>query len=122
MKKILIVDDIRDAHNVLHGTEYGKNSALGFDPQDLIIVARTYSAAMHVLNTNVEWDCLFLDHDLALINNDAKTGYDFICEIEKRFHESKDFKLPKNMICISSNPPGKMRIEECWNQIKKAVK
>ncbi len=118
-KKILIVDDIRDTFSVFIGTEYERDNALGFDLDDMIVIVRTYSAAIEMLKTPIKWDCIFLDHDLGFnVNN--KSGYDFICELEAMLHSELDGKelMPKNLICVSSNPAGKAKIEAAWKSIQ----
>jgi hypothetical protein len=116
MKKILIIDDIRDCFTVFPHTEYDRDNALGFDLDDCIVIARTYTAAMQMLHSDIVWDCVFLDHDLGF-NENNKSGYDWICELEHLVFVG-GFKPVKDLICVSSNPAGKVKIEAAWKKIK----
>ena len=70
------------------------------------IVVRTYDEAIQALQTH-EFKHVSLDHDLGL----GKSGYDVICWIEKENFEV-GFTIPPSIVCHSSNPVGRKRIEQ----------
>ena len=76
-------------------------------------VVRTYKTAIMLLETGIVKE-LSLDHDLG----NGKTGYDVICWLEKQV-KTNDFIPPEIIICHSSNPIGKTRIEQAIKAIKK---
>lgn len=63
-------------------------------------IARTYQEGIEFLSKN-KYSHLWLDHDLG----EEKTGYDIMCWLEE--HQEN---LPDKIICISSNPVGRERI------------
>lgn len=119
--KILIIDDIRSDFDILPEMKAeGSNllyKALEDDvPRDDIVIARTYTMGIHLLQL-FKWDILYLDHDLG----GPKTGYDVIAYIEECVHLGSPSICPTEMICVSSNPSGKKRIEQGWEQIQKKI-
>lgn len=89
----LLIDDCRDETNV--GCE-------------LDIIARNYWTGIEALKLRV-WDILYLDHDLNSFDSSGSveyTGYSVMC-----FLEEHPIHLPKKIICVSSNPAGRARIE-----------
>jgi hypothetical protein len=96
-KRILMIDDTRDELDV---------------SCRLDLIARNFWAGRDALKLMGPWDLLYLDHDLNSFSNDAPngssewTGYDIM-----RFLEENPQFLPGNIRCISSNPPGRQRIE-----------
>lgn len=90
----LLIDDVRD--------ESHTNC-------ELHTIARNYFSGIAALTSGIKWDTLFLDHDLSTFDDDGKewTGYDIMCflEINPQF-------LPNKIVCVSSNPSGRARIEQ----------
>lgn len=80
---ILLIDDMRNL------------------PADL--TCRTYTEGIAALRERGPWSLLLLDHDLG----EDRSGYDVICWLE----ENPEF-LPGEIRCVSSNPPGRARIEQ----------
>ncbi len=66
------------------------------------MIARNYEMGILALEKAGPWDLLYIDHDLGL----GKSGYDVMCWLEKNPQYA-----PKKIICVSSNPPGRKRIE-----------
>ena len=90
----LMIDDMRDETHV---------------KCELDVIARNYWTGIEALKLRV-WDILFLDHDLSSFMQGGakeKTGYNIMC-----FLEEHPEHLPKKIICISSNPAGRERIEQ----------
>lgn len=89
----VMIDDTRDETNV--------NTSLDF-------IARNYWSGLHLLESIPLIETLYLDHDLHSYDEDGRewTGYDIIKWIEE--HPERK---PEKIICISSNPPGRERIE-----------
>jgi hypothetical protein len=96
--KILLIDDTRD--------EASRGLSMKVD-----LIARTYWAGLLALKAQ-SWDLILLDHDLQSYDSEGKerTGYDLICAIE-RMIASGEMEKPKKIVCVSSNPPGRDRIE-----------
>lgn len=90
----VMIDDTRDESNV--------NTSLDF-------ICRNYWSGLFLLQNLKEINVLYLDHDLHSYDSTGRewTGYDIIKYIE----ENSD-KKPNKIICISSNPPGRARIEQ----------
>lgn len=89
----LFVDDVRDIPN-------------GY------ICARNYSSAIGMLIVG-EFEEISLDHDLG----EEKTGYDILCWIEYQM-VTNGFKPPKKIRIHSSNPVGRMRMEQVIKSIE----
>ena len=68
-------------------------------------IARTFDDGIKALKQEGPFDILYLDHDLG-DPDPNKTGYGVM-----NFLEANPELLPKKIICISSNPPGKQRIQ-----------
>ena len=68
-------------------------------------VARTFDDGIVALRDEGPFDILYLDHDFG-DDDPKKTGYGIMCFLE----EHPEF-LPKKIVCVSSNPPGKAKIE-----------
>lgn len=94
-ERVLLIDDCRDE---------GSPEIM----RRVDVIARNYDEGIIQLQMNGPWDLVLLDHDLHSYDGDGKeyTGYDIICMLE----EFTDL-LPKEIKCISSNPPGRARIE-----------
>lgn len=94
--QILLIDDVREIEMV-HTVSC----------HDQICVARNYQEGICLLKSKF-WDVLYLDHDLASFENGIeKTGYDVMCWLEQNLAH-----VPKKIICVSSNPPGKQKINQ----------
>jgi len=104
--RILLIDDMRDM-NTLVAMWVGKDYK---DKQGecLLDTRRNFQQGIKSLKYGGPWDLLFLDHDLASFDKDGKekTGYDVMC-----FLEANPEFLPKKIICVSSNPVGRRRIQ-----------
>lgn len=89
----LMIDDMRDETHV---------------KCELDLIARNYWTGIEALKSR-QWDILFLDHDLSSFMQGGakeKTGYHVMCFIEENPQHR-----PKKVVCISSNPAGRERIE-----------
>ena len=73
------------------------------------MIVRNYSLGISALQIRI-WDVLWLDHDLG----EEKTGYDVMCWLEQNLGF-----LPKKIVCISSNPVGKKRINQVIEKLYK---
>jgi hypothetical protein len=113
-KKILIIDDIRaDGDINIDVPRFPE----GLDePTESVLIARTFTLGKRALQLLGPWDELYLDHDLG--DHDGKTGYDVVSWIEEQIHEYRFDLMPKKLVCISSNPSGKKRIEQAWEAIQ----
>jgi hypothetical protein len=82
------------------------------------VIARNYWEGIKQLKDNGPWDLLYLDHDLQSYDKDNKesTGYDIMCFLEEHIEY-----LPSEIICVSSNPSGKKRIEQVIEVIKRRI-
>lgn len=78
------------------------------------ILVKNYKTTITVLE-NFKIDILSLDHDLG----ENKTGYDIICWIEEKCATDPDFIPPGEILCHSSNPVGREKIELVAERIKK---
>ena len=89
----LLIDDVRNEYNV--GCSLGA-------------IARNYWTGVECLRIKT-WDIVYLDHDLHSYDESGRewTGYHVMCFLE----ENPQF-LPKDIICVSSNPSGRARIEQ----------
>lgn len=85
--RILLIDDMRTVPNA--------------------VIARDFKTGLQMLEDQ-SWDVLLIDHDLG----EEKTGYDIMCWLEE--HPEK---VPKRIICVSSNPVGRKRIEQIIRKI-----
>jgi hypothetical protein len=75
----------------------------------LDLIARNYFSGLEVLKS-FQISTLYLDHDLHSYSECGTkefTGYDLICYLE-----SNPDRLPEKIICVSSNPVGRARIEQ----------
>ena len=76
------------------------------------VIARTYREGIEALKKET-FDLLLLDHDIGCIYMDENgwlhedTEYDIMCFLEENLEY-----LPKKIECVSSNPSGRMRIEQ----------
>ncbi len=79
---------------------------------ELDVIARNYWTGIHCLVVK-KWDVVYLDHDLHSFDANGKewTGYDIMT-----FLEENVIHIPNKIICVSSNPVGRARIQ---NLIKK---
>ena len=97
----LMIDDMRDETHV---------------NCELDVIARNYWTGIEQLKLR-QWDVLFLDHDLSSFMQAGPkewTGYDVMCYLEENPQH-----LPKKIICISSNPAGRARIEQVIEKLYK---
>lgn len=67
--------------------------------------ARTFEDGIKALKSGGPWALLYLDHDLA-DENPSHTGYNIM-----NFLEANPELLPGRIICVSSNPVGRQRIQ-----------
>lgn len=108
--RVLIVDDCRTKEML---------EAQGFKFQlgDDLKFARSYQEGIESLGKdflNAEtYDMIVLDHDLNSYDESGKekTGYDFITFLESLYYEGY-IQLPNQIVCRSSNPSGRKRIEQ----------
>lgn len=100
--RVLLIDDTRD--------ESSPEIKRRID-----VIARNYWEGIRELEKNGPWDLLFLDHDLNSFDDRSNeyTGYHIACFLE----ENPMFR-PKQIICVSSNPPGRARIEAIIKRFK----
>jgi len=68
-------------------------------------IARTFEDGIKALKEEGPWGLLYIDHDLGE-TDPAKTGYDIMC-----FLEANPELAPKKIVCVSSNPVGRQKIE-----------
>ena len=80
------------------------------------VVCRSFQAGLNALYVGGPWKTLYLDHDLASYDEkgNEKTGYDIACWLEENPSHA-----PTEIICVSSNPVGKKKIEMAINNIYK---
>lgn len=107
-KRILLIDDTRD--------EGSPNISRRVD-----IIARNYWTGIDCLKMG-NWDVLLLDHDLNSFEdiNDGhseKTGYDIMLFLEENLQY-----LPKDIILVTSNPVGRVRMQQSIDAIKRRMK
>jgi len=104
-KQVLLIDDTRD--------EGSPNIRMRLD-----IIARNYWAGIECLKMK-KWDLLLLDHDLNSFEDpkdghSEKTGYHIMLFLEE-FPEY----LPKEIILVTSNPVGRVRMQQAIDSLKK---
>lgn len=90
MERHLLIDDLRD-----------------INADD---IARNYADGIAFLSKN-KYTHLWIDHDLG----EDKTGYDIMCWLE----ENQD-RLPDKIICVSSNPVGRERINAVIEKLNRS--
>lgn len=116
--KILIVDDERTEHFALEiamARSSDFSEELQKSDEHILKLARTYSEARHILESDELFDYLLLDHDLgdSDVYNDGTRLMNML--EEKMFLENKcSFK---GIIPISSNPLGVKKIKEISERI-----
>jgi|SRR5712692_5919451 len=94
------------------------------------VIIRTFTAANNVvLGLGFAYDNpqglggmeLYLDHDLG----EEKTGYDFICNLERELYSisdmGTDLYLPEKIVCVSDNPAGRKRIQQVIDKLYKRI-
>lgn len=102
--RILLVDDTRDIQRDGSWVE----TVFTFTAQDDLLIARTYGAAMEVLEALPAFDLLYLDHDLADFSDGREhTGYD----IMKWLAEHPE-KTPKQIRLVTANIVGRKNMLE----------
>ena len=74
-------------------------------------VARTFEAGIKALEEEI-WDVLWLDHDLG--QEDGKDGTGIM-----NWLEAHPDRLPKRIVCVSSNPVGRDRITKISRRLLK---
>ena len=96
--KTLLIDDLRNI------------------PAD--VIARNYMDGITALKHQGPFSILYLDHDLGDYEEGVeKTGYDIMC-----FLEVNPELLPKKIICVSSNPVGRQKIQVVIDKLYKGTK
>jgi NAD+-processing family protein with receiver domain len=78
-------------------------------------LARTYDEAVYFISTG-KVEAISLDHDLG----EEKTGYDLACLLENLVMRHV-VVAPEQMLCHSSNPVGRQRIEACFMAIRRFI-
>ncbi len=116
-KKILIIDDVRADGDI--GIDFPHFAKGASEPNESVLIARTYSMGIAALELMGPWDVLYLDHDYG--DATGKTGYDIICWIEQMAHSFKFNLIPKEMVCISSNGAGIENINRGWKAIQERL-
>jgi hypothetical protein len=107
MRTILLIDDMRFM-SMVHEPEDGDTS----------YIARSYEIGLMRLEMLHPVDVLYIDHDLAsweTLEDGTKrerTGYDIMCWLE----EHPELK-PGKIICVSSNPSGRARIQQVIDKL-----
>lgn len=98
-QRVLLIDDTRDEGS----PEVNRR---------VDVIARNYWEGYKQLELNGSWDLVLLDHDLNSYDKDGIefTGYDLICDIERMINNSQ-VERPNKIEWVSSNPPGRARIE-----------
>ena len=124
MKRYLIVDDKRNANMLM--SEILSDMGDGTEDTSFSLeVARTPLEGYAALSKSLiekRYDVLFLDHDLGA----AESGFDILktilgeCftvhgEVDRSLFDN----LPKKIVCVSSNPPGRANIEALVETIEK---
>lgn len=69
------------------------------------VIARTYDQGIDALTNQGPFEVLYLDHDLGEADPGA-TGYGIM-----NFLEANPQFLPGKIVCVSSNPVGRQRIQ-----------
>lgn len=84
------------------------------------IIARTYQAGLAVMNLLTSYDELYVDHDLGDGNPDA-TGYRILTLLEEDIVSGfvPDNGIPHKIICVSDNGPGRYRINQVIDSIRR---
>lgn len=116
MKRVLLIDDKRT------NTDQGCGEAT--------VIARTYDEGLSLLLT-YKWDILLIDHDLGDFKDGVeRTGYHIMCHLEEEDWRNKQgaeqgsvpgleyHPLPKEIYCVSSNGPGRARIQVVIDKLK----
>lgn len=113
-KRVLLIDDER---------------SFGGEGNGVTMIARTYNEGISALMDAQGWDELLLDHDLGMgsyvLTSDEEfertgrnfieyTGYDIMCFLE----EHPEY-LPKKINIVSSNPVGRIRMQQVINRLYK---
>ena len=103
--RVLLIDDKRS------------NSDPGCE--DATVIARNYWEGLIMLLNHGPWDKLLIDHDLGDFDNDGneRTGYDIMCQLEEEVMLYDQTKLPKVIQCVSSNGPGRKRIQQVIDKL-----
>jgi CheY-like chemotaxis protein len=102
MKRVLMIDDTKEVNWVPKPGQHWDDPARRFTEEE-VQVARTFEEGLELLQEEGRWDLLLLDHDLG----GPKTGYDIMC-----FLEEKPFYCPKEIMLITYNPAGGLRMEQ----------
>lgn len=82
------------------------------------VLARTYHDGIRALKFYPKWDELHLDHDLGAVepqyteSGRELTGYDVLCFLE----ENPEY-LPKRIVLVTSNPSGRVRMEQLLKKL-----
>ena len=78
------------------------------------MICRNYWDGVDNLRAHGPFKTLYLDHDLASYDDSGKewTGYDIAC-----FLEEYPMYAPREIVCVSSNPVGRARLEQVVQNI-----
>lgn len=103
IKRVLAIDDVRN--------------------HEADIIARTFKDGINHLKNSGPFDKLILDHDLGEVelqrteDGQELTGYHIMLFLE----ENPEY-APNEIVCCSSNPPGRARIEVVIEKLKRQRK
>lgn len=106
--KVLLIDDLRMPSWIDKTYDDNGNVSEKFS-DDTTVIARTPEIGIHQLTNDGPWDVLLLDHDMG----SSKTGYDVLCFLEENTH-----LLPKNIILVTANTSGGMKMQQCLERLK----
>jgi hypothetical protein len=109
MKRALLIDDIRNEDHLGLDTAH---------PTEDVIIVRNYEMGIIALQNMWPIDILYLDHDLG----EGKDGYEIIKWLEEKAFFGAIHLIPKEMICVSSNSAGILKINDGWKAIQKRLK
>ena len=116
MKRILMVDDQRDARRKTEA-DFGYPGDFTFEADDQVLIARDYGSAMAVLQALPAFDLLLLDRDLACFEQgQEKTGEDILTWL----HQNPD-KVPADIKIITANIVRRPAMEASAYQLKQKL-
>lgn len=104
IERVLLIDDTRD--------ESSPNIKRSLD-----LIARNYWSGIDALTKMGPWQTLLLDHDLNSFDETGTTeytGYTIVSFLEKH----PEF-LPKEIILVTSNPAGRLRMQAVLDKLYK---
>lgn len=108
MRKVFLLDDIRDEVAAYHGA----GISISAIKDDSITMARTFEEGVNVILDNDKFDLWILDHDLGCFdsNGSEQSGYDFL----RYFVYTYPDKVPGSLLSCSANPIGRERINSLF--------